>query len=110
MRGLVKKNTLQGIADTIRMSGVDRKFKPSEIAKGVEDVYNNGLAIGNTMGYQQGQAEGYLQGKTEGKNEGYSEGYDQGHANGYESGKQDGYEDGYKDGKNSYVDGNEVAY
>lgn len=70
MNGLIKKETVQNIANAIKSYVTGKNYKPSEMVDGVHEVFG--------VGYTQGQ----------------SEGYEQGHTNGYNSGKQDGYEEG----------------
>ena len=66
---LVNEQTLKGIADSLRRNGVDRQFKPSEMPKGIDDVF----AMGDDNGYHRGHMVGYNSGKQDGYTEGMND-------------------------------------
>lgn len=67
---LVKRATMQAIADVIRENlNSDDKYKPSDMPDGVREVFDDAYSFGSKSGYQSGYNKGFEDGKAEGGSE-----------------------------------------
>lgn len=103
---------LTAIADNIR-SHTDNadKLTLDDMAKGVTEVYDVGIAQGQDTGYEIGYTNGYIVGEENGYYDGYYDGYSDGYSDGYGEGLDHGVVQGIEEGLEEGIErGKKNAY